>query len=327
LILQNIGRLVQTAAARYAISSRQALLGILALATAVSLPACDSNKKTSKEVDAQRPLPLAKVNDVEISLLQPAIELAPAAAQSAATKAAVNKQLLEIMIDRQLLQKEALRNNLDRDPQVIQATENAKTQILAEAYLQSRFATIGAPGKAEVRAYYQAHPELFTQRKTFYMEELVVATKDFSGQLKTRLDSAQSIEPVAAWLDQNHVRYERNQVARSTADLAPEMITKLQTMRKNQLFVVKAGQYSMVNALYDVKLSPMTAEAAAPQIELYLRNKKRKEIGDVELGKLRASARIEYLDNRKLASAPVPATRSGGSPAPIKIENGTTGFK
>ena len=217
-----------------------------------------------------------------------------------------------------------MRNKLDRDPQVIQAVDRAKTQILAEAYLQSKFATIGTPSRAEVDAYFQAHPELFTQRKLFYMKELVVATKDFSAQLKSRLDSAKSIDEVAAWLDKNQVKYQRAQLSRSTADLAPEMITKLQTMRKNQLFVIKAGEYSMLDSLYDVKPSPVTAEVAAPQIEHYLRNKKRKALGDRELGRLRALAKVEYRDTRQLATETAPLAGPG---ATIKTETSLPGFK
>ena len=315
-------------AARHAIAKKRSLLGILALAMAVSLPACDNSKKTIKDSKVERAVPLVKVNDVDIFLLQPANNLTQAEHQSAATKAAVNKKTLEMMIDRQLLQNEALHNNLDRDPQVIQAIEQAKTEILAQAYLQSKFALLGASSKSEIDAYFKAHPELFTQRKVFYMNELLVATKDFSAQLKSTLDSAKSIEQVATWLDRHHVRYERTQVARSTADLAPDMIATLQTMRRNQLFVVNAGEYSMLDAIYDVKPSHVTAEAAAPQIEEYLRNKKRKEIGDVELGRLRASAKIVYLNNKETASVPLTAAaKSSGSPGTMKIENGVAGIK
>lgn len=317
----------QNGAGLHAIAKRP-LFAALALAMAVSLPACDNSKKATKESKIERAVPLVKVNDVDIFLLEPANDSASAEHQSAATKAAVSKKMLEMMIDRQLLQNEALHNNLDRDPKVIQAIDHAKTEILAEAYLQSKFATLGASGKPEIDAYFKAHPELFTQRKVFYMNELLVATKDFSAQLKSTLDSAKSIEQVAAWLDRNHIRYERTQVARSTADFAPEMITKLKTMRRDQLFVVNAGEYSMLDAIYDVKPSRVTAEAAAPQIEEYLRNKKRKEIGDAELARLRASAKIVYLNNKETASVPLTAAaKSTGSPGPIKIENGVAGLK
>lgn len=304
---------------------RQALLGALTLVAAVSLSACDTQASTEGKVEPS--LPLVKVNDVEIVMLQPVDGKAPVGAQPSAAKETVDKQLLETLIDRQLLQEAAIRNKLDRAPQVVQTIERAKTEILAQAYLQDKFAAIGTPSKIEVDAYYQAHPELFTQRKLFHMKELVVATKDFSPQLKASLDSAKSIEQVSAWLDKNHVPYERSQVSRSTADLAPEMITKLQAMRKNQLFIVKAGEYTMVDSLYDVKLSPVTAEAAAPQIASYLRNERRKEIGAVELERLRASAKVEYLHKENLASAATPAAKVAGSATTTQIEAGMAASK
>lgn len=291
---------------------KQALFGALALLAVVGLVGC--GQQTSPEENVGRSLPLVRVNDVEITTQQATNDVAPAGGRTSTAKEAVKKQALEVMIDRQLLQEEAKRNELDNDPEVIQAIDRAKAKILADSYLKSKFATLDTPSKVKVDAYFKAHPELFTQRKVFYMHELVVATKDFSAQLKARLDSAKSIEQVATWLDTNHVPYKRTQLSRSTADLAPEMITKLQAMRKNQLFVIEAGEYSMLSSVYDVQPSPVTAEVAAPQIAQYLRNKKRQEIGDAELERLRASAKIEYLNKKQLASATSPATMEVASP-------------
>ncbi|MEO8600861.1 MAG: EpsD family peptidyl-prolyl cis-trans isomerase, partial [bacterium] len=276
---------MQNAITGYPALKKQALFGALAL-LAVALVGC--GQQTSPEEKIEDSLPLAKVNDVEITTQQPDNDVALADGRSSATKEAVKKQALEVMIDRQLLQEEAKRYALDRDPEVIQAIDRAKTKILADSYLQSKFTALDTPSKAKVDAYFKAHPELFTQRKVFYMNELVVATKDFSAPLKARLDSAKSIEQVATWLDTNHVPYKRTKLSRSTADLAPEMITKLQAMRKNKLFVINAGEYSMLSSVYDVKPSPVSAKVAAPQIAQYLRNKKRQEIGDAELERLRA---------------------------------------
>lgn len=307
MILQKNNLSIQRGITRQSALKKQALSGALALLAVVGFVGC--GQQTIPEEKVGRSLPLVKVNDVEITTQQPANAVA----------LAVKNQALEVMIDRQLLQEEAKRNALDRDPEVIQAIDRATTKILADSYLQSKFATLDTPSKAKVDAYFKAHPELFAQRKVFYMNELVVATNDFSVQLKTELESAKSIEQVATWLDTNHVPYKRTQLSRSTADFAPEMITKLQAIRKNQLFVIKAGEYSMLSSVYDVKPSPVTAEAAAPQIAQYLRNKKRQEVGDAELERLRASAKIEYLNKKQLAVATSPAKVAVASPT-VSIE-------
>lgn len=325
MIIRKINQRFKTRTTNCPALNKLALLGTLALVAVASLSGCNTDTQASPTTKVAQPLPLAKVNDVEIAMLQPAANMAPAAGQSTAKKEADNKQLLEMLIDRQLLQEAAVRNKLDRDPQVIQAIDRAKTEILAQAYLQHKFAAIGAPSNVDIDVYFKTHPELFTQRKLFYMKELVVATKDFSAQLKASLDSAKSIEQVATWLDKNHVPYERTQVSRSTADLAPEMVTKLQAMGKNQLFIIKSGEYTMVDFIYEVKPSPVTAEAAGPQIASFLQNKKREEIGEAELGRLRASAKVEYLHKKNLAATP--AIGLAASDAAIQTEHGMTGRK
>ena len=270
-----------------------ALLFVYALVgtAALGLGACGANK--SKDVGQT----LVKVNGDEITVLQLNEELGHSQAQAVASgQAAVSKQVLDGLVDRQLLEHEALASKLDRDPKVMQAIERAKSQILAQAYLQSRVSKIGKPSKTEVDDYFQKHPEYFSQRKLFGMHQLVVATKDFSEPLRAELDSAKSLDEVAAWLDVNKVRYMRGEITRSTADLPPPMVAKLQSMQKGQLFVIKENERTLLVGLDDIKNSPVSADDATPQIEQYLRNQKSQDAAKQELARLRTTAKIEYTN-------------------------------
>jgi EpsD family peptidyl-prolyl cis-trans isomerase len=211
---------------------------------------------------------------VDISLLA-----APDARRAPGDKSAlVDKAQLEALIDSELLQEEAVRNKLERNGLVVQAIERARTDILAQAQLQSKFAGMATPTSAEIGAYFRAHPELFAKRKLFYIKELVLDSKDFTPQLQRQVDRAGSIGQVARWLDARRVPYQAAQLARSSAELAPEMLAQLKTMRKFELFVVKAGPKTMLDALHDVTPNPVTAAAAAPEIEAFLRNRQRKQM-------------------------------------------------
>jgi len=210
--------------------------------------------------------------------------------------------LLEKLIDRQLIVAEAIRNKVDRSPGVLQAIERAKEQIISQAYLESIVKQIRKPSRAEIDEYFQNHPEYFTQRKQFDLQQLVVATKDFSDELKLAIESAKSLDEIAAWLEGHNVRYTRGQVSRSSSDLPELMVAKLREMKKGQLFIVNEGENTMLNSIIDIKDSPVTANNAAPQIEQYLYNKKTKEAADAEIAHLRSSAKIEYLN------APAPST-------------------
>ena len=298
---------------------RRALCGALVLVTAVGLSACGSKEKKAGQS-------LVRVNGEEITVLQISDELSRAGVKPG-QKEAATKQLLESMIDRQLIMAEAMRNKIDRTPDVLKAIERAKAQIIAQAYLQSITSKTSKPSKAEIDDYFQKHPEYFTQRKQFNMKQLVIAAKDFNDKLKLVVDAAKSLEEIAAWLDGNGVRYARGQLSRNTTDMSSEMGSKLQALPKGQLFMVSEGENMLISSIIDVKDSPVAAKDAAPQIEQYLINKKTKEIVDAEITHLRSSAKIEYLNATPAAAqgkppANVPETKPAGAAAGSQVERG-----
>lgn len=268
------------------------LLGTLILMTAAGLSACGSKEKKSGQA-------LVRVNGEEITMLQINDELMRAGVKAEQQEIAT-KQLLESLIDRQLILAEAARNKIDRTPEVVQAIERAKAQIISQAYLKNIVGKITKPSIAEINEYFQKHPEYFTQRKQYDIQQLIFATKDFSSELKTAIDSANSLDSVVAWMDSHNIKYARGKMSRNTSDLPEPIVAKLKDMKKGQLFIVNEDERSMLNFIADVKNSPVSAKEAEPQIAQYLINKKTKEAADAEITHLRTSAKIEYLN----ASAP-----------------------
>lgn len=292
---------------------RRVLCGMLVLVAAVGLSACGSKEKKSGQA-------LVRVNGEEITVLQINDELSRAGVQPGQQEAAT-KQLLESMIDRQLFLAEAMRNKIDRTPEVMKAIERAKVQIITQAYLQSITAKVSKPSKAEIDDYFQKHPEYFTQRKQFDIKQLVLASKDFGDKLKQVVDSAKSLENVATWLDGQSIKYARGQLSRTTADMPPDLGEKLRALHKGEMFIIKQGENTLINIFVDIKDAPVTAEDAAPRIEQYLVNKKNKELAEAEVTHLRSLAKIEYLNAQPPAAGQgKPDAQSPDAAAETKME-------
>ena len=307
------------------------------LLAAAGLSACGDKSRESKPGQA-----LASVNGAEITVLQLNEELQRAGIGPAQQEAA-SKQLLQALIDRQLLQTEAAREKLDRDPKVMQSIERAKALIVAQAYMLKRIGNPARPTPAEVEDYFNKNPQFFAHRKQFNMNELALASSDLTPALTAAADGAKSLEEVAAWMEAHKIKFGRTQVSRSTTDLTPEMSAKLLALPKGQLFFVKEGERSLLISIADIREAPVTLETAAQQIEQFLVNKRNKESAAAELARLRATARIEYL-NKSLAmdakavpaAAAVPAQPSlGAAPAAAPpdaaakaaVERGVAGLK
>ena len=272
----------------------------------------------SSKVEQKPGQALANVNGEEITVMQLNDELsrsnAPATQQDAA-----RKQALEALIDRQLLISEAAKEKVDRDPRVVQAIERARSVILAQAYMQKRLGTPAKPTAAEVEAYYSQNPQFFAQRKHFDMREIILPTREVNDELKAVMDKTRSLDDVAAWLDQHKVKYQKAQLSRSGSELPPELSAKLLALAKGQLFIVREGERSMLVTIADIRSSPVELDAARPQIEQYLVAKKGKESAEEEVKRLRASAKIAYINQPSpVADAGAPATA---------LERGVAGLK
>ena len=287
---------------RMNVQQRILTAGVILL-TVAGLAACGGDKQ--KKVGQA----LASVNGEEITALQLNEELQRAGVPAAQQEAA-SKQLLEALIDRQVVENVALKEKIDRDPKVMQAVERAKALIISQAYMQKKLSGMAPPSKAEVEDYFNKHPELFSNRKQFDMRQLLIASKDMNDALKQVIDKSKSLDEVAAWMESNKIGFARAQVSRTTTDLAPELVAKLQSMPKGQLFIINEGERAMLMTIVDIKDVPVKLAAAAPQIEQYLVNTRAKDAAKQEMERLRAAAKIEYLNQPAAATA---ATAASGA--------------
>lgn len=273
-----------------------ALAALAGLACA-SLSGCGKPATAS----ADPAVPLASVNGVDIRLAAP-------------SAAPVDKARVDAAIERELLRDAALRNKLDKDPLVQRAIGEASAEILAQAYLQSKAATLPVPTAHDVASYVAAHPDLFEGRTLFRIEQIELDSKDFTPELKEQVDGARSIEQVAAWLDARKVHYSRARLARHSADLAPPLLAKLKTMRPRQLFVVVAGERSTIDVLLDAVPDPMPQADIGRQAALMLRQARRAESDQMEILQLRSLARIDYFKQQQGTTA----TAAGALPQQAK---------
>src|SRR5262245_57262956 len=108
----------------------------------------DDAKKTTR-VPTQV---VARVNGDEITVHQINNVLARSQNIDPELAAQAKREILERLIDQQLAKQKAIENGLDRSPNVMQALEAAKNEILARAYLE-QVARRQAPAAVETRDF------------------------------------------------------------------------------------------------------------------------------------------------------------------------------
>jgi EpsD family peptidyl-prolyl cis-trans isomerase len=295
-----------------------------ALMVVLALSACGNKQKAASQS-------IVRINDDEITVHQLNAEL-----ERVNTPNVSKKDVLDGLIARQLLIDQAEKKKMDRDPRVMQAIERAKEQILAQAYLQTKMSNLQKPSETDIRDFYEKNPQLFAQRKQFDTRELNIDTRDLSPELVAKMNSAHSLDEVQSWLQAHQIKFMPIDATRSTAELPMEVTKAITKMAPGSLFTVKQGDKSQLIELQEIRNVPLTLDAARPKIVEFLMLQKSKEAADAEISRLRAAAKIEYLNKSEVAlqdkpaSAPTSPVATGDTKvnAPLTdVERGITNLK
>jgi len=269
----------------------------------------------------------AKVNGDEISVHQINSEIVRSKDKESAPEQAGQSaaQILERIIDQELLVQQALQAKLDRDPQVMQAIESAKRQILAQAYIE-RAATAAAPERQEeITKFYAGNPVLFERRRIYRVHELVViAPQEKFGALQAVSAGAKSLNDVEAWLKSQKLPFQVAISNKPAEQIPMKILPQVYQMHDGQIAVFPTSRGASVLQLLQSTEAPMAEQQAAPIIERYLLNRKRLEAAQAAVRKLREKAKIEYVGEFATAhpAAAQPVLSSVTPRSSVEEENG-----
>jgi EpsD family peptidyl-prolyl cis-trans isomerase len=248
-------------------------------ATAVLLAGCDRGQQRPEAVLA------ARVNAIEISV-------EPRQPVSAAD--------LEKIIDRELLVQRALEQKLERDPQVRRAIDEARRQILAQAYLERAAASRDQPSAEEIAAFYRDNPALFGERRIYRLRELVLEDGlEKLEALQAQAAEAGGLDQIALWLQARNARFQETSLLQPAEQLPLSTLAQVWRMKEGQIAVLASPHGATVLQLVQSQPAPLAEAQAAPLIEKFLAGRKRLELAAAEVRRLREAASIEYVGDFK----------------------------
>ena len=223
-------------------------------------------KKHGDEKSSQS---LVSVNGDEVTVHQVNSELQRLNIQPAQQEAA-GRRIVQGLVDRQILVQAALKEKLDRKPIVMQAIENAKAQILAEVYLQSRFSSLVKPTSLEIADYRAQHPAIFANRKIYITDQAVfILGSANADQIKT-IVKLKSLKDLEQWLTAHSVKYQVTRISHAAETLPPQLLPKFGQMSIGQMVFINSndpnGRTEAVS-LAEIKDAPISEKDSTSLIE------------------------------------------------------------
>jgi len=268
----------------------------------------------------------AKVNSEEITVHQVNNVLARAPNLAPEQAARAKREIVDRLIDQSLAKQQAIEKKLDRSPNVVQALEAAKSEILARAYLQQVAAAQAKPTPEEVKKYYGEHPALFSERRLYVIEEIALGHDDkLLPELRQKVAKAKSMQEIGEWLKGREVQYMVNRGARAAEQIPFEILPKLAAMKDGEIQVLETKEHVNVIRLVASKAAPVDEATAGPRIEQFLYAQRSNQVIAEEMKRLKSGAKIEYVGEFAQASvaaaAPAKAgAQENGAVVPAKAE-------
>ncbi|MAS40298.1 MAG: peptidyl-prolyl cis-trans isomerase, EpsD family [Porticoccaceae bacterium] len=262
----------------------------------------------------------AKVNSGEITVHQINAVLSRTPNLNPEQMEKATEMALSRLVDQELLVQRAKDKKLDRDPRVLQMMEAAQREILARAYVEQYTASADKPTTSEMRTFYDENPALFAERRIYNLQELNISLPDERlDELRSAVSSAASLNDVVGWLREQNIPFKAGGGVRAAEQMPLEALPRFAQMKDGQMGLVKTSKGVLAIYLAASKSAPLDFDKATPFIERFLLNRKRTEMAQAEMKRLRDTAEIAYMGNFKapdVAGAPeMPMADSVAAPA------------
>jgi EpsD family peptidyl-prolyl cis-trans isomerase len=282
------------------------LLAATLLASSLGLGGCSPS---GADPSSQR---VAEVNgeDISVHLLNQWIGQQAAAAggppppeqTEALARAGVQR-----LIEQELLVQRAEAEKLDRDPQVLAALALARRDTLARAYAQRLAAGAGTPDNAAQRAWYDAHPLLFAERRVYELREtlLPVNAAQFDA-LRKLLEGGASFGDLGGWMQRERLPSQGSRSLQPAEALPAVWLEKLAAMRDGQALLLGSGGAARIVVRVGAVAAPLSFEQAQPAIAARLQAEARQRAvaEAVQALKRDAQVRLHGRFAQSAASAP-----------------------
>jgi len=264
-------------------------------ALAVLLSGCEK-PATDATVPAVKSETVATVGGDKISAAELNVAVSRLGELDEVQAAEAKTRVLQALIDQRLVAQAAKSAKIDKEPEVGFAMAQASRQVLAEAYAERSFKDVAKPSESEIADYYSQHPELFSERRIYRIQELELKL-DHSrmSEVEAKLKSSHSMGDFVNWIKEQGIEGKTAMAVKPAEQIPAPLLARLSQMKDGQVTILPGRPgHVLVQQLQESQLQPASLEQAHNAIERALITEKRKELMAADLKKLREAAKVEY---------------------------------
>jgi peptidyl-prolyl cis-trans isomerase C len=258
----------------------------------VLLTACSPTEQShSSDINV-----IAKVNGDEITYSQFNIE-----SQKIKVKiidsVQLSQKLISGLIDRQLFAQEALKLGLDRNQEVQEAVNAAKTQIYAQAYIAKKVSKLPMPHEQEINQFVDQHPQYFAERKVVNTIDIIFENNNQQIDLHRLESQITTLEALRKFLNDKGIPFKTVNNRFSTDGLPFHILDKIKQLKAGDLLFAHDTNKVIVKAVSSIEPSFVSTTQAQQTATRLLLEQRQQDFIVQELNRLKALANIEVFES------------------------------
>jgi EpsD family peptidyl-prolyl cis-trans isomerase len=279
-------------------SSKLSPLLVLAMFAAVGLASC-GNAKPSGQV-------VAKVGKEEITTLDLQAEMAGFQAATPAARKAAEQQALQQIIQRKILAEAAKKQKIGQTPEFARLRARADELLLVKTWQDSLVRAVPPPNVDEAQDYIAHHPDSFGARKRILYDAVKYVAAPDPG-LQESLRHLNTLDEVKSVLSSRNIHFETGSGEVDALNADPRLVEFLLKMQGPDLFQTVSGNLYTLGKVREVKVEPVSGEAAVSRAMEQLRGQRAQEAVGRRFGGVLAQAKNEIKYSKAYEPSPTPA--------------------
>lgn len=220
--------------------------GVLAACGKTNKEASEKAAAGGAETVATATQVIARVGGEEIKRSQLDAELSTISGAAAQDPKELEKALLRAIVFRTAMRQAALKEKLDRDPQVALLKKASEDKYLADAYLNRETGAIPQPTMSEVDQFIVERPLQFDDRRIYDFTELTLPNEQYSDLLKPMFDEKESFADLEAYLTSKSIQHSKTEIRMYSSELPKEIQDQLSRFKLGDNLVVRAPQGAVI---------------------------------------------------------------------------------
>lgn len=205
---------------------------------------------------------VATVGSREITRRELQAELAGAPPVAPKDQKAQQQAALQRIIQRVILADAAKQEGLDKVPDYALLSQRANDALLVQLLESKTAASVPAPSNEEVQQFQETNPNLFAERKIFDVDQIRI-TRPSDPQLAKKLEPLKTLDDIAAYLNQNHILFQRGANMLDAVGQNPKLLSAIMALPPHEVFILSSADEIFVNMVTNVRTQPLVGDAAA----------------------------------------------------------------